>query len=255
MKFRNSFLALSLAAVTFAPAALAQGNNDYAPSASPTSEPAPAAPPPSLENTQMQGRAEAGGPGGWQGGGGGRKRMKGMQGAGPGGAAGQGAGRAKIMAKFDANGDGTLDEAERAKLQEFRAQRKQSRLGKQGGLGNASFGEPGAGPSGVPSANFAGGPGAGGPGAGAFAGGPGGRGGANKQARMQKLIQRFDTDGDGALNAKEQAEADAFRAQRRQQRMMQQGGTVGLGGKPGKGLPTLPIAPDGGTGSAAGNSK
>jgi hypothetical protein len=39
------------------------------------------------------------------------------------------------------------------------------------------------------------------------------------------MMARFDTNGDGQLDANEKAAAQAFREQRRQQRMQRQGGT------------------------------
>lgn len=253
MKYLNSLLALSLAAVVFVPGVSAQVSaNDYAPSQSPTADPAPTVPPPSLEHMPQQNRMGQGG--------GGQGRRGGKRGA------GNGAGRAKMMARFDANGDGVLDDAERAKAKEWRAQHGKGKLGKQGALGNGLSGGPGSGPSGVASGNFADSPlginnlppgAAGNAGGGAgFGGGKrgplggGGKNGANAQARRQKMIQRFDTNGDGTLDAKEQASCDAFIAQRKQQRMMrmQQGGGglggpgagagAGGGGLPGPGGPT-----------------
>ena len=43
----------------------------------------------------------------------------------------KGGGRAKLMQRFDTNGDGTLDETEKANLKKFRAERKAQRAAMQ----------------------------------------------------------------------------------------------------------------------------
>lgn len=57
------------------------------------------------------------------------RRAKGMhrRGRRGGGKGRKGGGRAKMMQRFDTNGDGTLDEAEKANLKKFRAERKAQR--------------------------------------------------------------------------------------------------------------------------------
>ncbi|MFN8659638.1 MAG: hypothetical protein U0105_25105 [Candidatus Obscuribacterales bacterium] len=237
MRNAKHLLSLAVAALIAAPLApaTALADNDYAPTLTPTAEPTP--PPVDVTgaggNPLMQGRGamRGGGQGGFQGGG---RRMKG------GGGKRGGAGRQRMMARFDTNGDGVLDDNEKQALRQFRAAH-----GKGGGGGGASSNAPTVGNhyNGFPgtsagiSNGLGGAPGgAGGVGGANLArgGGGGNGGGMNKEARRQKLIQRFDTNGDGKLDGNEQAAADAFRAQRRQQKMMkmQQGAAAGPGVTP-----------------------
>ncbi len=239
MRNAKHLLSLAIAALIAAPLApaTALADNDYAPTLTPTAEPTP--PPVDVTgaggNPLMQGRGamRGGGQGGFQGGG---RRMKG------GGGKRGGAGRQRMMARFDTNGDGVLDDNEKQALRQFRAAHGKGGGGGGGGassnaptVGNHYNGFPGT-AAGI-SNGLGGAPGgAGGVGGANLArgGGGGNGGGMNKEARRQKLIQRFDTNGDGKLDGNEQAAADAFRAQRRQQKMMkmQQGAAAGPGVTP-----------------------
>lgn len=226
MRNAKTFLALAAAAIVaapFSPSPALADTNDYAPSLTPSSEPTP----PPVDVTGTGGAPIMQGRGAMQGGGQGMRHKR------RGGGKGGGAGRQRMMARFDTNGDGVLDDSERQQLQQFRAAR---------GRGMRSGNKRGAGGAGANSAaptignhynGFPGPDGAVGGGTNlAQAQGPGG-GGMKKEARRQKLIQRFDTNGDGKLDGSEQAAANAFREQRQQQRMMrmQQGGT-GSGASP-----------------------
>ncbi len=240
MRNAKHLLSLAIAALIAAPLApaTALADNDYAPTLSPTSEPAP--PPVDVTgaggNPMMQGRGamRGGGQGGFQGGG---RRMKG------GGGKRGGAGRQRMMARFDTNGDGVLDDNEKQALRQFRAAHGKGKGGGGGGAGGANSNAPTVGNhyNGFPGTSAgitnglggAAGGAAGGPNLARGGGGGGGAGGMNKEARRQKLIQRFDTNGDGKLDGNEQAAADAFRAQRRQQKMMKmQQGAAGAGVTP-----------------------
>ncbi|MDP3510631.1 MAG: hypothetical protein Q8T09_21880 [Candidatus Melainabacteria bacterium] len=195
MKFRKTLLALSLLITTVAAhgvgVAQAQANNDYAPSAAPQLETPGSLPPPGLESTSATSASGLGGnAGGGQGKGHRRKGRKGQQGqANP-------QKRKQMMARLDTNGDGMIDDTERAAA---KAMRGQHRGGKGGGAGA---------------------------GRGASGGKRGGKTSnpADKAARRQKMMARFDTNGDGQLDSNEKAAVQAFREQRRQQRMQRQGG-------------------------------
>jgi hypothetical protein len=174
MKFQETLLALSLLVIGLVSCqpAIAQGNNDYAPSSAPQLETPGSLPPPAAESAGVAS--------------GGQKRHhgKGHKGKG-GGKAANPQKRQQMMARFDTNGDGMLDDTERAAAKAMRGQ------GKAGG-GKRHGGK---------SANP-----------------------ADKAARKQKMMARFDTNGDGQLDATEKASLQAFREQRRQKRMQRQGG-------------------------------
>jgi Ca2+-binding EF-hand superfamily protein len=87
--------------------------------------------------------------------------------------AGRGIDREQILKQFDANGDGRLDEAERAKAKESFANRK--RQGNRPGQGKAGQGRPGQTDQDRPN--------------------------------IQQLLKQFDKDGDGQLNNEERAAA------------------------------------------------
>lgn len=97
--------------------------------------------------------------------------------------------RAKVLEKFDADGDGKLSDEERAAAKAAREAK-----------GNASPRQNGAG-------------------AGAKQGGPKGKNGAGQMgakrgAQMrERILQKFDADGDGKLNEEERAAAKAAREQ------------------------------------------
>lgn len=93
---------------------------------------------------------------------------------------GQGVDRAQILKQFDANGDGRLDEAERAKAKAAFANRKKQ--GDRPGQGKAGKGRPGQKRPGQ-----------------AAAGGD--------RPNFQQLIKQFDKDGDGKLSEQERAAA------------------------------------------------
>jgi hypothetical protein len=197
MKFRKTLLALSLLVSTLAlpglsqaPAfAQVQASNDYAPSASTQLETPGSLPPPGLEASSASGAA-----GGHKG-----HKGKGRHGKGNKGQAANPQKRQQMMARIDTNGDGMIDDTERAAAKAMRGQRRGGSgggAGKRGGKGGAG------GKHGGKSSNP-----------------------ADKAARRQKMMARFDTNGDGQLDANEKAAAQAFRAQRRQQRMQRQGGT------------------------------
>jgi len=177
MKFQKTLLALSLLVSSLVPALAA---NDYAPSASPQQETPASLPPPGLE-TATTGSSPLGGPGKGH-------RGKGHKGKGQGSNPQK---RQQMMARLDTNGDGMIDDGERAAAKAKRAQRKAS-----GGGGGASGGK----------------------------GKHGSKNPADKAARRQKMMARFDTNGDGQLDSNEKAALQAFRQQRRQQRMQRQGG-------------------------------
>lgn len=177
MKFQKTLLALSLLVSSLVPAL---ADNDYAPSASPQQETPASLPPPGLEAAST-GSSPLGGQG------------KGHKGKGHKGK-GQGSNpqkRQQMMARLDTNGDGMIDDGERAAAQAKRAQRKAS------GAGGAASGGKGK---------------------------HGSKNPADKAARRQKMMARFDTNGDGQLDSNEKAAVQAFRQQRRQQRMQHQGG-------------------------------
>lgn len=177
MKLQKTLLALSLLVSSLVPALAA---NDYAPSASPQQETPASLPPPGLEAASTGSSPVAG-------------RGKGRKGKGHKGK-GQGSNpqkRQQMMARLDTNGDGMIDDGERAAAQAKRAQRKASGAG-----GGASAGK----------------------------GKHGSKNPADKAARRQKMMARFDTNGDGQLDSNEKAALQAFRQQRRQQRMQHQSG-------------------------------
>jgi hypothetical protein len=98
--------------------------------------------------TDSTGGASCPAPGGEQGDGGGRGGRRGHRGmrGGKGGnvdPARREAMKAKMMAKFDKNGDGQLDDNEKASLQQFRQERKARRAAMQNGSNPGSDG-PGA---------------------------------------------------------------------------------------------------------------
>ncbi|MBA3855629.1 MAG: hypothetical protein C0507_01850 [Cyanobacteria bacterium PR.3.49] len=123
---------------------------------------------------------------------------------------GQGGGRMRerMMEKFDANHDGTIDDAERSAMRAKREQRMQQR-GMGGGAGRMGLDGSNAMPAGGPA-------GLGGAGQGQGMGrGDRGRGGMGindeqRQARRQKMLDRFDTNHDGQLD-------DAEKSQMREQ--------------------------------------
>ncbi len=163
----------------------ALADNDYAPSASPQQETPASLPPPGLEAAST-GSSPLGGQGKGH-------KGKGHKGKGHKGK-GQGSNpqkRQQMMARLDTNGDGMIDDGERVAAQAKRAQRKASGAG-----GGASGGK----------------------------GKHGSKNPADKAARRQKMMARFDTNGDGQLDSNEKAAVQAFRQQRRQQRMQHQGG-------------------------------
>lgn len=230
MKYLNRFIALSLlAVVTGVPAVYAQdgpGGPDQAPPPQGMQDgPPPGIEPPSEGNRGPRGprakRGSAGGPGGVD----------------------REARRAKFMQKFDTNGDGILDDAERAQLQDLRARMGKGRRG--AGLGGPGGVAPGAVPSGggVPGGVAPGGPASNDPAAnfGGFEGRK--RRGAERgdiserrQAHRQKLLQKFDTNGDGTLDAAETEKKNAFLSEKRQQHMLRKqerqqnsGGDAGSG--------------------------
>lgn len=224
-----------LCTVSFAysQSAMAQSNNDYAPSASASDGSLPVPPRPAVGNNAFGAGGAGGGnsPFGAGGAGGGNNSFgaggnnsfgAGAGAAGPdvmlgrhgrgrggrhqgangmntaGGVAGARSGQRKqrMLAKFDANGDGMLDENERAQLKAMMAQRRAARdarggprngRSRNGGLANGGRGK------------------------------NGGKGG-DMQARHQRMIARFDTNGDGSLDATERAAAQAFRQQHKMQR-------------------------------------
>jgi hypothetical protein len=181
MKFQKTLLVLSLLLTCFAPpGAIAQGNNDYAPSSSVPQETPASLPPPGLEAAST-GSSPVGGQGKGH-------KGKGHKGKGQGGNPQK---RQQMMARLDTNGDGMIDDGEKAAAQAKRAQRKAS------GAGGGASGDKGKHGSQDPAA---------------------------KAARKQKMMARFDTNGDGQLDSNEKAALEAFRQQRRQQRMQRQGG-------------------------------
>ena len=237
MNTKGIFLALSMVAVMFTPNVLAQGINDYAPSSSNNGN-APMAPPvpsynsddsrdsadaggivpftglaqPGADNARSQfghsqpgssqfGDSQFGGPqqGGMQNG---LRRRGGRQSGGMQNGRTSGQFQQRMLAKFDSNGDGSLDENERAQLKSMRAQRRQAGQG-QAGLGSGD------------GQNFGGGQGR---------AGKGNRAGGNatKAERRQKMMQKFDTNGDGTLDVSEKSALQQFREQRRQQRQLGQ---------------------------------
>lgn len=132
---------------------------------------------------------------------------------------GQGGGRMRerMMERFDANHDGNLDDSEKAAMRAAREQRMQKR-GMGGGRGimpnSGGFVPPGA-PAGTAPAIGEPGPGLGQPPGGGsgqgFGGGQGmGRGmGMNdeqRQARRQKMLERFDANHDGKLDDAEKSQ-------------------------------------------------
>ncbi|MFA6208560.1 MAG: hypothetical protein WCT03_21005 [Candidatus Obscuribacterales bacterium] len=181
MKFQETLLALSLLVIGLLSCqpARAQGNNDYAPSSAPQLETPGSLPPPAAESAGVAS--------------GGQKRHHGKGHKGKGGGAANPQKRQQMMARFDTNGDGMLDDTERAAAKAMRGQ------GKAGG--------------------GAGGAGSGGKRHGGKSANP-----ADKAARRQKMMARFDTNGDGQLDATEKASLQTFREQRRQKRMQRQGG-------------------------------
>ena len=183
MKFQKILLAFSLLVTCFAPpSAIAQGNNDYAPSASPQQETPASLPPPGLE-TASSGSASGVGQGKGH-------RGKGRKGKGQGSNPQK---RQQMMAQLDTNGDGMIDDGEKAAAQAKRAQREASGAG-----GGASGGK----------------------------GKHGSQDPAAKAARRQKMMARFDTNGDGQLDSNEKAALETFKQQRRQNRMQRQGGAA-----------------------------
>jgi len=93
-------------------------------------------------SSDSTGGASCPAPGGEQGAGGGRRGHRGMRG-GKGGnvdPARRQAMKAKMMAKFDKNGDGQLDDNEKAAMQQFRQERKARRAAMQNGSNPGSAG-------------------------------------------------------------------------------------------------------------------
>ncbi len=178
MKFQKTLLALSLLVSSLVPAL---ADNDYAPSASPQQETPASLPPPGLEAAST-GSSSVGGQGKGH-------RGKGHKGKGLGSNPQK---KQQMMARLDTNGDGMIDDGERAAAQAKRAQRKAS--GATGGGASGGKGKHGS------------------------------KNPADKAARKQKMMARFDTNGDGQLDSNEKAALEAFRQQRRQQRMQRQGG-------------------------------
>lgn len=230
--------------------ALAQGNNDFAPSGTQNDMPPPMPPPregPSAGNGEGRG-----GPG--QGGGFRRGGFRGGRGQGESGQGGPGQGgefRERMLKRFDTNGNGVLDDNEKAQLEALRAQRGRGRDGQGGGGGGFPGGPPPGGPGGQAGVGggFPGGP-PGGPGG--QAGGGGQREHGDRAQMRERMMKRFDTNGDGQLDAQEQAAADAARREHREQRMQRmQSGDQGGGvrnwgrGRPGGGNQGAPDSPQG----------
>lgn len=123
--------------------------------------------------------------------------------------------RQRMLEKFDTNHDGKLDDNERAQMHAFMQQRRMERMqaGASGNpIGSIAGNTNGASP-GNTSGNF---------GAGAGSGGPGGKL-PSFEERRQKMLQMFDANHDGELDANEKAQMQAFMQKRRMERQ-QQGG-------------------------------
>lgn len=146
--------------------------------------------------------------------------------------------RQRMMERFDANHDGTLDDSERAQMKAAREQKMQQMGGGRGGnrMGmDGAGGGPGGrmgglggnmgqqGGNGMGGGQGLGGPGLGGPGMG------GGMSDEQRQERKKRMLDRFDANHDGQLD-------DSERNQMKEQfGKMRQGGGGGRRGRFGGG--------------------
>lgn len=145
------------------------------------SEPGAGSMPQAAPDVGGGGRRHRGGQGGGDGAGGGEMREQWHQ---------------RMMQRFDANHDGTLDDAERAQMKAARQQRMQQMGGGAGGPGGrmGGMGE-GKGQKGDSSPMGGGGRGMG-----------GGMSDAQRQERRQRMLNRFDANHDGKLDDTERGQ-------------------------------------------------
>jgi hypothetical protein len=240
MKIKRLLVAISMCLVGLSPALNAQGTNDFAPSGNaPSVAPNPAIPSADMSNSNS---ASVGGVRH----GGGRRHSGGRRGHRRGGKNGMRGGnlsaeqvearRQKVLAKFDSNHDGVIDQTERDRIKAMRRDRRQAnggqggggarnRQGRKRGTNNSAINSTNAvrtadtsfAPTQPPINELTGQPST--IPADAFSYMKKNKNGAGnsvtKAEKRQKRIQRFDTNGDGMLDQNESAAMESAIQQRR----------------------------------------